>query len=82
MDAETAIIVAGCGPDHCLVHYEHREYGRSFHIVVLGLNEDNAQAEWSGLASQRLTGLTDVKALVLKNAAGTSAASHPDDRPK
>jgi hypothetical protein len=65
------LILAGCGPDHCLVHFEHREYGRSLHIVVFGLNKGDAQVEWSGLVPQPVNGLPELKAVVQRMASET-----------
>ena len=55
------LIVAGCGPDHCLVHYEQSGFSRSFEMVVFGLNPDNAQVEWSGVPREPLNGLPELK---------------------
>ena len=68
------LILAGCGPDHCVVHYEQGGFGRSFHVVVFGLNKDTAQVEWSGVIKRQLKNLEELKAVVIRaqRVAGTN----------
>jgi hypothetical protein len=63
------LLVAGCGPDHCLVHYEQSRFvSLTFQVVVFGLNPDNAQVEWSGNVRQPLNGLAELRHVVRQRA--------------
>lgn len=62
------LILAGCGPDHCLLQYADSGFGGSYRVVVFGLNRDNAQVEWSGAVPRRLNGLAELKAVVQQTA--------------
>jgi hypothetical protein len=60
------LILAACGPDHCLIQYEQRPRARLHQLVVLGLNKDNAQLEWSGVTALRVEDVGDLKTVVLR----------------
>jgi hypothetical protein len=56
------LILLGCAPDHCIVHYEHRGL---LYVVLLGM-ATRAIVEWAGLVPEPLADLADAKALVLQ----------------
>jgi hypothetical protein len=60
------LIAAGCGPDHCLVHYEEAGYRPSFRVLLFGLNRSDAQVEWAGISSRPLADVGAVKDLILQ----------------
>jgi hypothetical protein len=64
------LVIGACGPDHCVVQYEHAGAGRTLYLLVLGLNPDNAQVEWSGVTRQRARTAAELKSVVLRVAAG------------
>jgi hypothetical protein len=63
------LVIGACGPDHCLLQYEHVGSGRAFYLLVFGLNPDNAQVEWSGMTRQRARNALDLQGVVLRDAA-------------
>ncbi|PYQ73498.1 MAG: hypothetical protein DMG04_13495 [Acidobacteria bacterium] len=58
------LISAGCGPSHCLVHYEEGGYHHSFRVLVFGLNRHDAQIEWAGTPFRSLANVAALKAFV------------------
>jgi hypothetical protein len=63
--APERLIVAGCGPDHCLVHYDDGKH-TGFRVVLLGLTGSNATVEWEGVTANRVRDLAQLKSLVLR----------------
>jgi hypothetical protein len=56
------LILLGCAPDHCLVHYEHRAV---FYLVLLGI-ASRVLVEWAGVLPEPLGSLAAATTLVLQ----------------
>ena len=72
--AQQRLIVAGCGPDHCLVHYESGDRSE-LRVVLLGLSGSKATIEWEGVTPNRVRDLAQLKSLVLRGAIDGRATS-------
>ena len=70
-------ILAGCGSDHCLIHYEHAApEGPSYRVLLVGMYDGIAVVEWETMVPNALDGVTEMKFDLLRDATAHSLAAH------
>ncbi len=62
------LIVAGCGPYHCLVQYERAGFRPSFPVLLFGRLERRVTLEWTGAARGPVGNVRELRTLVLAGA--------------
>jgi hypothetical protein len=62
------LIAAGCGPYHCLIHYQQPDGRGTFHVLLYGLTEGKATLEWDAVLEQPTPDLIALRSFVLREA--------------
>ena len=69
-------ILAACGSDHCLIHYEQAGDNRpSYRVLLVGMYDGLAAVEWETVVPRGLGGVTEMKFDLLRDATAHSLAT-------
>jgi hypothetical protein len=69
VEPSARFVLAGCGPDHCIVEFVQDRYVPTIHVILFGLYEGLADVEWHGFAPQGIGGVEELESIVLRDIA-------------